>query len=219
MSQVLSVNVGTVRPVEWAGLGRTAIDKRPVAGPVRAHALGLGGDEIGDLVHHGGADQALYAYAREDLDWWETELGRPIRDGQFGENLTTVGIDVNAALVGERWRVGEVLLEVASPRIPCNDFKNWQRTSGYDDRAWVRRFTATGLPGPYLRVLEEGRLQAGDVIAVVHRPDHGITLSEMFKVLTTEAHRMEILLRVDDLAERVRVRVERRLERVRRPAK
>ena len=98
-------------------------------------------------MHHGGVDQAVYAFAREDLDWWEAELGREIRNGQFAENLTTRGIDVNEAEVGERWRIGSALFEVAMVRIPCNDFKNWQRLNGYDDRAWVKRFAERGRPG------------------------------------------------------------------------
>ena len=131
-------------------------------------------------------DQAVYAFAREDLDWWEGELGREIRNGQFAENLTTSGIDVNEAEVGERWRVGTALLEVAMVRIPCNDFKNWQRLNGYDDRAWVKRFARAGRPGPYLRVIEEGEVQAGDELVVVHRPGHGVTVSTMFRALTTD---------------------------------
>jgi MOSC domain-containing protein YiiM len=123
MAQVISVNVGRVRGAPWAGIGRTAMDKQSVSGPVTAHRLGLDGDQIGDTRHHGGPDQAVYAFAREDLDWWEVELGREIRDGQFAENLTTRGIDVNEAEVGERWRIGSALFEVAMVRIPCNDFK------------------------------------------------------------------------------------------------
>ena len=127
-----------------------------MTGAVRVRRLGLEGDQVGDTEHHGGRDQAVYAFAREDLDWWEVELGREIRNGQFAENLTTRGIDVNEAEVGERWRIGSDLFEVAMVRIPCNDFKNWQRLNGYDDRAWVKRFAEQGRPGPYLRVIEEG---------------------------------------------------------------
>ena len=156
MAQVISVNVGTPRDVDWAGIGRTAIDKHPWRAPYAVARLGLEGDQVADTVHHGGVDQAVYAFAREDLDWWEGELGREIRNGQFAENLTTQGIDVNEAEVGERWRIGTTLFEVAMVRIPCNDFKNWQRVNGYDDRAWVKRFAERGRPGPYLRVIEEG---------------------------------------------------------------
>ena len=122
MAQVLSVNAGKVLDAPWAGLGRTAMDKRPVSGVVRAHRLGLEGDQVGDTQFHGGVDQAVYAFAREDLDWWAGELGREIRNGQFAENLTTRGIDVNEAEVGERWQVGTATFEIAMVRIPCNDF-------------------------------------------------------------------------------------------------
>jgi MOSC domain-containing protein YiiM len=208
MARVISVNVGTPREVEWAGIGRTAIEKHPVSGLVAVSHLGVAGDQVADTKHHGGLDQAVYAFAREDLDWWEAELGRPIANGQFAENLTTSGIDVNEAEVGERWRVGTVLLEVAMVRIPCNDFKNWQRVNGYDERAWVKRFAAQGRPGPYLRVIEEGELQAEDELVVVHRPGHGVTVSTMFKALTTDRSLLPELARVENLAAVARHQVE-----------
>ena len=200
MAQVISVNVGRPREFEWAGIGRTSIDKQPVPGLVRVGHLGVEGDQVSDVENHGGIDQAVYAFAREDLDWWEAELGREIRNGQFAENLTTSGIDVNAAEVGERWRVGTALLEVAAVRIPCNDFKNWQRINGYDDRAWVKRFAQRGRPGPYLRVIEEGEIEAGDELEVVHRPGHGVTVATMFKALTTDRSLLPELAKVENLA-------------------
>jgi MOSC domain-containing protein YiiM len=206
---VISVNVGLPRVAAWAGIGRTSIDKRPVSGAVTARRLGLEGDQVSDTKHHGGADQAVYAFAREDLDGWAAELGVDIPDGQFGENLTTEGIDVNEAEVGERWLVGDALLEVSSVRIPCNDFKSWMGRCGYDDRAWVRRFAAAGRPGPYLRVLREGAIRAGDELTVQHRPGHGVTVSTMFRALTTEHALLPELLRVDGLVTEARVRAER----------
>jgi MOSC domain-containing protein YiiM len=200
VAEVISINVGKVREASWAGVGRTAIDKAPVRGPVPVGRLGLRDDEIGDTVHHGGVDQAVYAYAREDLDWWVAELGTEIRDGQFAENLTTRGIDHQAAEVGERWRVGSVLLEVAMVRTPCNDFKQWQRLNGYDDRAWVKRFTQAGRCGAYLRVLQEGELAVGDELTVVHQPGHGVTIDTMFRALTTERSLLPELAKVDGLA-------------------
>jgi MOSC domain-containing protein YiiM len=204
MPRVLSVNVGTPRDRAWADIGYTSIEKHPVEGLVRARTLGLEGDQVSDTASHGGVDQSVYAFAREDLDWWAGELARPVRDGQFGENLTTEGIDVNEAEVGERWAVGTAVFEVASVRIPCNDFKGWMSESGYDDTAWVRRFTAEHRPGPYLRVVQEGELRAGDELHVVHRPGHGVSVSTMFRALTTERALLPELLRVDGLVDEAR---------------
>jgi MOSC domain-containing protein YiiM len=206
---VVSVNVGMPREQAWARLGRTSIDKRPVTGPVACRTLGLDGDQASDTKHHGGADRAVYAFAREDLDAWGRELGREIRAGQFGENLTTCGIDVNAAEVGERWRIGSAVLEVSSVRIPCNDFRAWMGRTGHDPRAWVKRFTQAGRPGPYLRVVTEGELAAGDEITVLHRPGHGVTVATMFRALTTEADLLPDLLRVEGLLAGDRERAER----------
>jgi MOSC domain-containing protein YiiM len=209
MATIRSVNVGTPRARAWAGIGRTAIEKHPVTGPVHVATLGIEGDQVGDTVHHGGIDQAVYAFAREDLDEWAEQLGAPIADGMFGENLTTSGIDVNEALVGERWRVGSVLLEVASVRIPCNDFKCWMGETGFDNTGWVKRFAAAGRPGPYLRVVEEGTFQAGDTLAVEHRPAHGVTVSTMFRALTTDRSLLPELLQVDGLVAEARRAVEK----------
>ena len=185
MAYVASINIGQPQVASWAGIGRTSIDKVSISGPVEVHSLGIAGDQVSDLRHHGGVDQAVYAFAREDLDRWGEVLGQPIRDGQFGENLTTAGIDVNQALIGEQWRIGTVLLEITDVRIPCNVFKNWMGESGYDKLAWVKRFTAEGRPGPYLKVLEEGTLQAGDELHVLRRPDHGVSVTTYFQAQTT----------------------------------
>lgn len=207
-ARVVSVNVGRPRAWEWAGLGRSSIAKAAVAGPALVTLLGVDGDQVSDTQHHGGVDQAVYAFAREDLDRWAELLGRPVGDGQFGENLTTAGLDVNLAEVGERWAVGSALLEVSSVRIPCNDFKGWMGETGYDNRGWVKRFTAEGRPGPYLRVVEEGLVEAGDAIDVVHRPGHGVTVHTMFRALTTERELLPRLLEVGRLPDGVRATAE-----------
>jgi MOSC domain-containing protein YiiM len=206
---VTSVNVGRPRAAAFAGLGYTSIAKEPVPGPVLATTLGLDGDQVSDTVHHGGVDQAVYAFAREDLDRWAELLGAPVPDGQFGENLTTMGVDVNEAEVGERWRIGSAVFEVASVRIPCNDFKGWMGHSGFDNRGWVKRFTAEGRPGPYLRVVEEGLVQAGDEVAVVHRPGHGVTVTTMFRALTLEPEQLPRLLAVENLVPQARAKAEK----------
>jgi MOSC domain-containing protein YiiM len=206
---ICSVNLGTPREWVWAGIGHSSIEKHVAGGPVHATRTGLEGDQVSDVEHHGGVDQAVYAFAREDLDAWGETLGQPIRDGQFGENLTTRGYDVNEAEIGERWQVGSAVLEVASVRIPCNDFKGWMGESGFDNTAWVKRFTQVARPGPYLRVVQEGVLAAGDAIEVVHRPGHGVTVTTMFRALTTDQHLLPRLLVVDGLVAEARVRAER----------
>jgi len=217
MAYVRTISVGRPQERSWAGIGRTSIDKRAVSGPVAVHELGIDGDQVSDTAHHGGPDQAVYAYAREDLDFWERELGQPIRDGQFGENLTTEGLDVNALEIGARLQVGEpgvgVLVEARCVRIPCNDFKGWMGESGYDPRAWVRRFTAEARPGPYLRVLETGVIAPGDAVEVVHRPGHGRTIRDMFVALTTDRGGLPDLLAVEGLVPKVRAKAEEMLAR------
>ncbi|MCH6162116.1 MOSC domain-containing protein [Streptomyces marispadix] len=180
----------------------TGIDKRPASGPVEVAAPGAKGtggsglaeDIIGDMRHHGGDDQAVYAYAREDLDGWAAELGRELSNGCFGENLTTRGVDVNGARIGERWLVGSrVVLEVAAARIPCRTFAGW-----LDERGWVKRFTDRALPGAYLRVVEPGAVRGGDEINVVHRPDHEVTVSFLFRALTLEPELLPRVLAAGD---------------------
>ncbi|MFI5836840.1 MOSC domain-containing protein [Micromonospora sp. NPDC051300] len=213
--RVLSVNVGRPQPNPWKGIGATGIDKRPVEGPVSVTApgpkgtgeVGLAGDRVYDVAHHGGADQAVYAYAREDLDRWQAELGRSLGDGSFGENLTTTGLDVNGALVGERWRIGsDVVLEVSCARIPCGTFQGWLGEQG-----WIKRFTAAAVPGAYLRVVEPGEVRAGDAVEVVHRPAHEVTVAFLFRAVTSEPELLPRVLAADALPADDRERIRRRL--------
>jgi MOSC domain-containing protein YiiM len=174
MARLLSVNVGRPRPV---GLrrGRTvrsAIGKAPVAGRVRVAGVNVEGDDQADRTVHGGPDKAIYAYAAEDTAWWERELGRELGPGAFGENLTVEGIEVSGAVIGERWRLGTVELEVCQPRFPC--FKLGLR---FGDPKMLKRFTQAERPGAYLRIVREGEIGAGDAIEVAERPDHGITIA------------------------------------------
>jgi MOSC domain-containing protein YiiM len=189
MATLLSVNIGHRTTTRHNDSGVTGIDKRPSTDAVlisdpgpRTGRSGLPGDLIGDPRSHGGTDQAVYAFAREELDFWQTELGRPLPGGVFGENLTTRGLDLDGALVGERWQIGrDCTLEVTSPRIPCSTFATW-----LEEQLWVRRFTERGAPGAYLRVIVPGSVAAGDEISVVHRPAHDVSIAMMFRALTTE---------------------------------
>ncbi|MEU9520528.1 MOSC domain-containing protein [Streptomyces sp. NPDC048224] len=198
--RLLSVNLGRAEAVPYTDQpeGLTGIDKRPTDGPVRVAdpgpkgvgASGLAGDTVCDRRHHGGEDQAVYAMAREDMDDWARELGRELPNGSFGENLTTTGLDLTGALIGERWRVGpELLLEVTSGRIPCRTFQGH-----LDERRWVKRFTEKGAPGAYFRVLEPGEIRAGDPVRIVHRPAHGVTVAVQFRAVTTQRELLPRLL-------------------------
>ncbi|MEU3189325.1 MOSC domain-containing protein [Streptomyces sp. NPDC006992] len=200
--ELLSVNLAEPHRSEHTAAegGLTGIDKRPVEGAVTVTApgprgtggSGLAGDTIGDLRHHGGEEQAVYAFAREELDFWEGELGRALPNGVFGENLTTRDVPVDDARIGERWQLGAPgtgpLLEVCSMRVPCRTFAGWLSEQG-----WVKRFTDRRMPGAYLRVVEPGEVRAGDPVTVVHRPDHEVSVSFVFRALTREP---ELLPRV-----------------------
>src|SRR5688500_4793417 len=170
---VLSVNVADIRDVPRGGrMDLTGIWKNPVAGRVAVRGVNVEGDEQADRAVHGGADKALYAYAREDTDWWERKLERQLPHGVFGENLTLRGVDVSGALIGERWRIGTVLLEVSEPRFPC-----WKLGARFGDPKMLKRFSAARRPGAYLRIAEEGELAAGDAVEIEERPDHDLTIA------------------------------------------
>lgn len=195
--RLLSVNVGTPRTFEFDGRAvKSAIWKSPVVGRVAARGVNLEGDDQADRKAHGGPDKAIYAYAVEEVRWWERELGRSLEHGQFGENLTTEGIDMNEAAVGERWEVGTALLEVCEPRVPC-----WRLAVRMDDKGFVRRFTEALRPGAYLRILVEGFVGSGDEIRVVDRPHHGVTIRDVFRIYTRDRQEAERLLTVPGLSE------------------
>jgi MOSC domain-containing protein YiiM len=190
MASVLTANTAAA-PIDL-GRRRSGIDKRPSAEPLvvrapgpRKGGLGSGveGDSVCDRKHHGGDDQAVYAYAREDLDRWAGQLERDFVNGMFGENLTTSGMDLTACLIGERWSVGSdgLVLEVTSPRTPCQTFVRWLEIPG-----WIKTFTAAGLPGAYFRVIEPGTVRGGDRIEVTSRPDHAVTIGIVFRALMGE---------------------------------
>ena len=170
---LVSVNLGRIEVVDHHDRTvTTGIFKRPAAGRVATDGVNLVGDDQADRSVHGGPDRALYAYAAEDLEWWADELGRPIAAGTMGENLTTADVDVTNAVIGERWRIGTVLLEVTAPRVPC--FKLGIKMG---DGRFPIRFAAAGRPGAYLRIIEQGELGAGDVVTVTDVPDHDVTVA------------------------------------------
>ncbi|MEO8788907.1 MAG: MOSC domain-containing protein [Candidatus Tumulicola sp.] len=184
------MNVGAVRAVPYAGTEiTTAIFKEPVAGPVAVRGVNLDGDDQADRSVHGGPYQAVYAYATEDYEWWAATLGRPMAPGQFGENLTTKGVDVNGALVGERWRVGSTVLRVTIPRVPC--FKLGLKMG---DPRFLKHFAESLRPGSYLSIVSEGRVTAGDSIEVIWRPAHRLTIRDAARIRMFEHERSSELL-------------------------
>ena len=170
VGRVVAVNVAMVRtdPFTRVKSGRSGIDKRAVDGPVWLDPEGVAGDTICDTANHGGPDQAVYAYSVDDLDFWATELARPVGPGNVGENLTLSGVDCSHALVGEHWLIGEAVLRVTGPRIPCRVFAGF-----LDVPDLIKRFMAAGRPGSYLAVEQAGAVTAGDTVTVLDRPGHG----------------------------------------------
>jgi MOSC domain-containing protein YiiM len=159
------------RPVHLDRIGDSGIGKTAIDGPVRITAEGVHGDTIVDTEHHGGRDQAVYAYSETEARRWAEELGRSLPNGWFGETLRVDGIDVTDAVIGEQWHVGGVRLEVTMPRTPCATFAAWA-----EEPRWIARFFDRADVGTYLRVHQEGEVTAGDTITVSDRPDHGITV-------------------------------------------
>lgn len=213
VASVLSVNLARVRANPDKPARRTGIDKAATPdavmvrapGPMRSGlGSGLVGDTIGNQKLHGGDDQAVYVYAREDLDEWAARLERPLTDGMFGENLTTSGVDVTGALIGERWRVGTggLLLEVSAPRTPCRTFSAFLDIAG-----WIKTFTDAGKPGAYLRVISPGTVRAGDEIVVEDRPDHEVTIALVFRARMTDPSLLPRLRAADALSDELKAYV------------
>jgi MOSC domain-containing protein YiiM len=213
---ILQVNLAVPEQSTAKHVGMTGINKQPVDHPVPVRApgpkrtglhSGLVGDQIFDVENHGGDDQAVYAYAREDYDWWEAELGRKLPGGLFGENLTTSGLEVNGAVLGETWRIGaELVLQTTFGRIPCATFQ-----AKMAEPHWVKRFGAENRPGAYLRVVHPGDVQAGDTVEVLDRPDHGVTIADGFRAWLHEPARLRDYLELDGLPDGLKADIRRRL--------
>ena len=198
-ARVVSVNAALPRVLEEKPRLVSAIDKIPRQGPVTVGNLSLEGDEVADQRIHGGTFRAVYAYAAEDLAHWERELGKPVRPGLIGENLTTSGIDLNQCVVGEEWMIGTARFGVTSVRVPTTKFQRWMGLQGFDAEGWTERFTAYGRHGVYLSILGRGYVAAGDPIDVMHVPDHGVTVGTVTRALFTDPALLPLLLEVDGL--------------------
>jgi MOSC domain-containing protein YiiM len=214
--RVLSVNLAVPEASTAKKVGMTGINKRPVDHPVTVRPpgpkgiglhSGLVGDQIFDTEHHGGDDQAVYAYAREDYDWWEHELDRELPGGLFGDNLTLENVDVSGAVLGETWRIGdELVLQTTFGRIPCATFQ-----AKMAEPQWVKRFAQHNRPGAYLRVLTAGDVKAGDTVDVLDRPAHGVTIATGFRAWLTEPSLLPDLLEIEGLPEGLKDDIRRRL--------
>jgi MOSC domain-containing protein YiiM len=195
--RVLSVNVGSVREFEYGGRpARSAIWKSPASGRIVVRGVNLACDDQADRKAHGGPDKVVYTYAVEDARWWQQQIGRALGYGEFGENLTTEGIEVNDALIGDRWQIGTTVLEVSEPRIPC-----WRLGVRMNDKTFPRQFTQAMRPGSYLRLVVEGSLGAGDEIRVIERPTHGLTIRDVFRIYTRDRDEIQRLVAVPQMSE------------------
>ena len=195
-AKILSVNVGKPRHFDYKGRrAKSAIWKSPVNGRTFARGINLDGDDQADREAHGGFDKAVYAYAREDIVWWEQQIGRSIEFGGFGENLTTEGMEVNNALIGEHWQIGSVILEVSEPRIPC-----WRLGVRMQDKSFPKKFTQALRPGPYFRIIQEGELAPGDTISVLEKPKHDLTLQDVFRIYTKDHQEAERIINVEHMS-------------------
>jgi MOSC domain-containing protein YiiM len=204
-AQVISLNVvHAIIPDVGGSVGVTAIDKRPVSDSREVTTAGVAGDQRADIEFHGMPEQAVYAYAQEDYEWWEAELGTEFKPGVFGENLTTSNIDVTNAVIGQTWKVGSALLQVTGPRIPCGTFARW-----LDREQWVKKFMQEGMPGTYFRVLESGEISAGVAIEIVDTPEHGVTVSDVYQLVSgdRDADRLARVLACADLPEAMHTKV------------
>jgi len=174
---LISVNLGKERDLKnGKRVERTGIFKEASSEPVYIGKLGLKGDAVVDVDNHGGEDQAVYVYGRPDYDWWEGQIGRELPGGMFGENLTIAGLESQTFSIGDRLRVGEVLLEVTSPRIPCSTL-----AAKMEDPQFVKKFRFAERPGLYCRVLKTGTVTAGDPVTYLPLTGAGITILESFR--------------------------------------
>ncbi len=196
-ARVLAVSVGRPRGFDYHGrAAKSAIWKTPVSGRIAVRGVNLAGDDQADREAHGGPDKAVYAYAVEDARWWGEQIGRSIATAEFGENLTTEGIGVNDALVGERWRIGSAVFEISEPRVPC-----WRLGVRMNDPKFIRLFTEALRPGAYMRIVTEGDVGAGDAIEPVSKPGHDLSIRDVFRIYTRDRDECRRLIEVPQMSE------------------
>ena len=202
--KLTSVNVGAERPIRNAkSSGRTGIFKLPVDGPAALTPLGLAGDAIVDTENHGGPDQAIYLFTLPDYAWWSAHVGRSLEPGTFGENLTLSDLDSASLNVGDRLRIGRVLLEVTSPRIPCVTL-----AARMGDPAFVKKFRRAEKPGVYCRVIEAGDVQTGDPVELLPYQGTRVSMLEFFRAFYQRRPSPDLLRCLLDTPVHLKARVE-----------
>jgi len=176
MPIVTSINVGTVTDRTYPdGIERTAIGKTSVSGRARLTRLGVIGDQQEDRSHHGGPDRALCSYVVDHAEGWVRALGRRPEPGLFGENLTVQGIDETQVHCGDRFRIGDAVIEITTPRIPCMTLT---RRVGYADA--IPFIRSLGWSGWYARVIEEGGAKGGDAMELIHADALAVSIREIY---------------------------------------
>jgi MOSC domain-containing protein YiiM len=176
--KLLSVNVGAVQPIQnGKPSGKTGIFKTPRAVPVQVTPLGLEGDAIVDTRNHGGLDQAVYVFTAPDYAWWSAHLGRALEPGTFGENLTIADLESATLSIGDRLKVGDVVLEVTAPRIPCVTL-----AARMGDPQFVKKFRRAERPGVYCRVIQAGPVRAGDAVTLTPYAGDGFSVIAFFRL-------------------------------------
>jgi len=188
----------------------TGIKKRPVNGAVWIGHNAVGNDTVCDTEHHGGPDQAVYAYSSDDYDWWSEQLGHEIKPGTFGDNLTIDGL-VSELHVGDRLLIGDVVLEATAPRIPCNTL-----AAQMQDRSFGMTFRRAERPGSYFRVMNEGQVTVGDRVELIDNPEPKASIVELFRFvydLNPDASDLRRFLEAP-VADRMRAKIEKKLSAV-----
>ena len=188
---LISVNIGKERTQQRKDfVETTGIYKLPVDKPVEIKSFGIEGDAICDKKNHGGPDQAIYVYGGADYAWWSEELGREIAPGTFGDNLTISGLQSARFNVGDYLHIGDVTLQVTSPRIPCGTF-----AARMEDPQWVKKFRQAERPGLYCRVIKEGIVKAGDSVSIEKYTGETISILQMYRDYYVKDKSEEILRR------------------------
>jgi MOSC domain-containing protein YiiM len=190
--KIVSVNVSLPREVLFNGqIVTTGIFKEPVQGRINLHKLNLDGDKQADLTVHGGIDKAVYSYPAEHYDYWRQVLTNTRMSwGMFGENFTTEGLMEDAVNIGDKFQIGSAKLLATQPRMPC--YKLGVKFGRMDI---IRQFLASGRPGVYFRVLQEGKVAAGDAIQLINRNTNNITVKDIVRLYTRENKNIEMMQR------------------------